>query len=92
MLTKLICQLPDVDAFGRKGRLSFDPEDAQDLGWVPDNWKFCFNPEHVKYATKTSKTQPGQRSYPMQLRSASINEVQAEEIITIPLDTSEIMV
>ena len=26
MITKLICQLPDVNAFGRKGRLSFDPE------------------------------------------------------------------
>ena len=28
MVTKLICQLPDVDAFGRTGRLSFDPEHA----------------------------------------------------------------
>ena len=35
MITKLICQLPDVDAFGRKGRLSFDPECVKDLGWVP---------------------------------------------------------
>ena len=26
MVTKLICQLLDYDAFGRKGRLSFDPE------------------------------------------------------------------
>ena len=26
MVTKLICQLPDYDAFGRLGRLSFDPE------------------------------------------------------------------
>ena len=26
MLTKLICHLPDYDAFGRVGRLSFDPE------------------------------------------------------------------
>ena len=26
MVTKLVCQLPDVDGFGRKGRLSFDPE------------------------------------------------------------------
>ena len=25
-ITKLICQLPDYDAFGHKGRLSFDPE------------------------------------------------------------------
>ena len=34
MVTKLICQLPDVDAFGRTGRLSFDPEHVKDLGWV----------------------------------------------------------
>ena len=26
MVTKLICQLPDYDAFGRLGRLSFNPE------------------------------------------------------------------
>ena len=31
MVTKLICQLPDYDAFGRKGKLSFDPEYIQDL-------------------------------------------------------------
>ena len=31
MVTKLICQLPDVDAFGRTGRLSFDPERVKDL-------------------------------------------------------------
>ena len=39
MVTKLICQLPDVDAFGRTGRLSFDPERVKDLGWVPNDWK-----------------------------------------------------
>ena len=32
MITKLICQLPNVNAFGRKGRLSFDPENVKDLG------------------------------------------------------------
>ena len=32
MVTKLISQLPDYDAFGRKGRFSFDPEHVQDLG------------------------------------------------------------
>ena len=26
MVTKLLCQLPDYDAFGRVGRLSFNPE------------------------------------------------------------------
>ena len=34
MVTKLICQLPDYDAFGRVGRLSFNPERVQDLGWT----------------------------------------------------------
>ena len=35
MVTRLICQLPDVNAFGRTGRLSFNPECVKDLGWVP---------------------------------------------------------
>ena len=86
MVTKLTYQLLDVDAFGRKGRLSFDLGCVQDLGWVPDDWKFCFNPEHMKDATKRLKNQLGQRSHSMQLRSTSINEVQAQEISTIPLD------
>ena len=30
--TKEICQLPDMDGFRRKGRLSFDSECVQDLG------------------------------------------------------------
>ena len=34
MITKLICQLPDYDAFGRKGMLNFDPERVKDLGWT----------------------------------------------------------
>ena len=37
MVTKLICQLPDYDAFGRMGRLSFDPEHVQDLSWTPQD-------------------------------------------------------
>ena len=37
MITKLICQLPDVNAFGRKGRLSFNHENVKDLGWVPND-------------------------------------------------------
>ena len=40
MVTKLICQLPDYDAFGRKARLSFDPEHVQDLGWTPQDQDF----------------------------------------------------
>ena len=31
MITKLICQLPNYDAFGHKGRLNFDPERVKDL-------------------------------------------------------------
>ena len=34
MITKLICQLPDHDAFGRRGQLSFDPARVKDLGWM----------------------------------------------------------
>ena len=48
MITKLICQLPDVDAFVRKGRLNFDPEHANALGWVPNDWKYNFNLDHVR--------------------------------------------
>ena len=48
MVTKLVCQLPDVDGFGRKGRLSFGPECVQDLGWASDDWKFRFNPDMLK--------------------------------------------
>ena len=47
-MIKLVCQLPDVDSFGRKGRLRFDPDHVHDLGWIPDDWKYRFNPDHVK--------------------------------------------
>ena len=47
MVTKLICQLPDYDAFGRVGRLSFDPERVQDLGWTKSNQDFKFNSDHI---------------------------------------------
>ena len=69
MITKLICQLPDMDAFGRKGRLSFDLEHVQDLGWVPNGWKYKFNPDHVKNMVGTAQNAPNQRSHPMKLRS-----------------------
>ena len=58
MVTKLICQLPDVDAFGRTGRLSFDPECVKDLGWVPNDWTYKFSPDHVKEATVNSEEYP----------------------------------
>ena len=69
MVTKLICQLPDVDAFGRTGRLSFDPERVKDLGWVPNDWTHKFNPDHVKEATTAVKNTPKERSHRMELRS-----------------------
>ena len=71
-------------AFGRKGRLSFDPQHVQDLGWIPDDWKFRFNAYHVKYVMDTTQNAPKQRSHPMQLRCASVNEVQETENITRP--------
>ena len=68
-ITKLICQLPDVNAFGRKGRLSFDPEHVKDLGWVPNDWKYKFNPDHVKDIVGSAQSMLKQRSHPMELRS-----------------------
>ena len=69
MVTKLICQLSDVDTFGRKGRLSFDPEHVQDLGWTPNDWKYRFNPDHVKDIVGSAQGMLKQRSHPMELRS-----------------------
>ena len=69
MITKLICQLPDVNAFGRKGRLSFDPECIKDLGWVPNDWKYKFDPDHVKDIVGMAQNILKQRSQPMELRS-----------------------
>ena len=86
MITKLVCQLPDVDAFGRIGRLSFDPECVQDLGWIPDDWKYRFNPDHVKDITDRAQNTPKQRSHPMQLRSSSVNEVQTREHTARPFN------
>ena len=65
MITKLICQLPDIDAFGRKGRLSFDPENVKDLGWVTNDWRHKFNPDHVQDITGTAWTlQVQHRTHP----------------------------
>ena len=71
---------------GRKGMLSFDPEHVQDLGWIPDDWKYRFNPDHVKDIADTAQNAPRQRSHPMQLRSASVNEVQVREYTTRPFN------
>ena len=69
MVTKLICQLPDVDAFGTTGRLSFDPECVKDLGWVPNDRTYKFSPDHIKDIAETVKNTPKQRSHQMELRS-----------------------
>ena len=69
MVTKLICQLPDVDAFGRTGRLSFDPECVKDLGWVSNDWTYKFSPDHVRDISETVENTPKQRSHQMELRS-----------------------
>ena len=68
MVTKLICQLPDVDAFGRTGRLSFDPECVKDLGWVPNDWTYKLCPDHIRDISETAKNNPKQRSHQMKLR------------------------
>ena len=81
MVTKLICQLPDVDAFGRTGRLSFDPKCVKDLGWVPNDWPHKFNPDHVKDILDTAQNTPKQRSYQMELRSRKSKVVQMLFII-----------
>ena len=70
MVTKFICQLPDYDAFGRVGRLSFDAERVQDLGWTANDQDFKFNPGHI-----SDPPVKKQRSHPMQLRSVSINNI-----------------
>ena len=70
MVMKLICQLPDYDAFGRIGRLCFDPERVQDLGWTANDQDFKFDLAHV-----SDPPVKKQRSHPMQLRSASVNEI-----------------
>ena len=74
MVTKLICQPPDMDAFGRTGRLSFDPEHfdpehVKDLCWIPNDWTYKFSPDHIRDISGTAKNTPKQRSHQMELRS-----------------------
>ena len=57
MITKLICQLPDYDAFGHKGRLCFDPERVKDLGWTLDNQNDIFDPSDISDAPATAAKQ-----------------------------------
>ena len=70
MVMKLICQLPDYDAFGRVGRLNFNPERVQDLEQIANNQDFKFDPDHI-----SDPPVKKQRSHPMQLRSASLNNI-----------------
>ena len=75
MVTKLICQLPDHDAFGRIGTLRFDPERVQDLGWTASDQDFKFDLAHV-----SDPPVKKQRSHPMQLRSTSVNEITGMDL------------
>ena len=86
MVTKLICQLPDYDAFGRLGRLNFDPEWVQDLGWTANDQNFKFNPDNVSDPTATK-----QRSHPMQLRSASVDEVTGIDLSFSALNIGQLL-
>ena len=58
MVTKLICQPPDVDAFGRTGRLNFDPEHVKDLGWIPNDWTYKFSPDYIRDISGTARNTP----------------------------------
>ena len=88
MITKLVCQLPDVDGFGRKGRLSFDPEHVSktlaghqmtgNTGLIQIMLRI-FQIQHRMLLRMIS---------PMQLRSASVNEVQIREYTTRPFQCS----
>ena len=77
MITKLICQLPDYDAFGCKGRLNFDPERVKDLGWMLEDQDDMFDPSYISDVPATAVRQ---RFHPMQLRSAKVEEVSLNEI------------
>ena len=77
MITKLICQLPNYDAFGCKGRLNFDPEGVKDLGWTLEDQDDMFDPSYISDVPATAVRQ---RSHPMQLRSAKVQEVSLNEI------------
>ena len=69
------------DAFGCKGRLNFDSERIKDLGWTPEDQDFIFDPSNVSHVPeKETSTAVKQRSHPMQLRSAKIQEISLNEI------------
>ena len=78
MITKLICQLPDCNAFGCKGRLNFNPERVKDLGWTLEDQDVTFDPSYISDFPATP-TAVKQRSHPMQLRSAKVQEISLSE-------------
>ena len=81
MITKLICQLPDYDASGCRGRLNFDPERVKDLAWTPKDQDVIFDPSYISdVPEKETVTAVKQRSHPMQLRSAKIQGISLNEI------------
>ena len=81
MITKLICQLPDYNTFGCKGRLNFDPERVKDLGWTLEDQDVIFDPSYDSdVPDKETATAVKQRSHPMQLRSANVQEISLNEI------------
>ena len=77
MITKLICQLTDYDTFGCKGRLNFDPERVKDLRWTLKDQDVIFYPYYI---TDVPATAVRQRSHPMQLRSAKVQEIYLNEM------------
>ena len=91
MVTKLICQLPDYDAFGRKGRLSFDQEHVQGLRWTPQDQDFKFNPDHVSDISVKQPVKATQRSHPMQLRSTAVNEILNTETGFNPFNIGQLL-
>ena len=86
MVTKVICQLPDYDVFGRLGRLSFDPEWVQDLGWAMNDQDFKFNLDHV-----SDPPAKKQISHPMQLRNASINDITGIDLSFSALNIGQLL-
>ena len=86
MVTKLICQLPNYDAFGRLGRLSFDPEWVQDLGWTMNDQDFKFNPDHV-----SDPPAKKHRSHPMQLQNASDNDITSIDLNFSALNIGQLL-
>ena len=76
MVTKLICQLPDYDAFGRKGRLSFDPEHVYGHCRIKSLYLTL---NHVSDVSSKQSVKATQRSHPVQLKNSSVNEIPNTE-------------